>query len=354
MMLVILTTLPSGVNASAFFPGQGINDIGRGPVNLQELPVTPTPTPEQVEPTDENSVAPGLSFPTPGPLPVSAWRPPLYSVPWAVDSHDHFLFQRPIGADEINWPLADYRYGGIYFSPDVIHTGVDIPGKLGVPVLAAAAGKVIFAGYGLFTVEGNRDDPYGQAVAIRHDFGYGGESLYTIYAHMSSVNTSTGATVKAGETIGLVGNTGHTTGPHLHFEVRLGQNGFFKTRNPELWMAPPQGWGVLVARITDKRDKPLTHVNILVHSLENDREWQVRTYGPQVVNSDDYYNENLVLSDLPAGKYRIYYHYADRDFYGKFEIMPGQVTMVTFTGEKGFKTGDSPAMFTPRPATPAP
>ncbi len=82
-----------------------------------------------------------LVFPTPGPAPISAWRPPLYPVPWAAEEYDHFFFQRPIAADEINWPVADYRYGGIFFGPNIVHTGVDIDAPDGTPVLAAASRK---------------------------------------------------------------------------------------------------------------------------------------------------------------------------------------------------------------------
>jgi len=296
-----------------------------------------------------------VQFPTPGLLPVSAWRPPLYQIPWAQTEYDHFLFARPIAADVINWPLADYRYGGVYFAPNIVHTGVDIDAPTNTPVLAAAKGTVVWAGYGLFsTVEGNRSDPYGLAVAIRHEFGFQGQRLYTVYAHLSEINVTNGQVVQLGDEVGAVGETGHVTGPHLHFEVRLGKNDFFSTRNPELWMAPPQGWGVLAARIADKKDKTLTPVNLNIYSYQTRQEWEVRTYGPVAVNSDDKYHENLVLSDLPAGKYNIYYRYADRDFYGKFEIQPGQVTLVHFLGEKGFSTGLPTPVFTPQAATPSP
>ncbi len=187
-------------------------------------------------------------FPTPKPAPVSAWRPPLYPTPWAPTPQDHFYFARPIAADEVNWPLADYRYGGV-FLPDVVHTGIDIPAEIGVPVLAAGSGRVVWAGYGLFTGSEDLADPYGLAVAIRHDFGYQQEYLFTVYGHLSRVDVARGQQVQAGEVIGLTGETGKVTGPHLHFEVRVGRNTFSGSRNPELWLAPPQGWGILAGRV---------------------------------------------------------------------------------------------------------
>ncbi len=318
---------------------------------IAEQSLTPTPINTQVFGSPEIL---NLVFPTPGPAPISAWRPPLYPVPWAAGEHDHFFFQRPIAADEINWPVADYRYGGVFFGPSVVHTGVDIDAPLGTPVIAAASGKVVWVGYGLFTVQGNMDDPYGMAVAIRHDFGLNGKRMYTVYAHMRAINVIDGQRVKAGDQIGEVGETGATTGPHLHFEVRLGRNYFFDTRNPELWMAPPQGWGVLVGKITDKHGKTLTHKEVHVYALYNEHEWVVRSYGPQVVNPDDYYHENLVLSDLPAGKYRIKINYAEHDYYGNFEIYPGRITLISYAGENGFSQITLDPAFDPVPATPAP
>ena len=80
-----------------------------------------------------------LVLPTPGVEPVSGWRPPLYPIPWAVSSYDHFYFARPNPADQVNWPLADYRYGQMFFA-NVVHTGVDIDAFEGSPVLAAGPG----------------------------------------------------------------------------------------------------------------------------------------------------------------------------------------------------------------------
>ncbi len=324
------------------------------PTFITETPET-TPTLDLsqivIEEDPENI---NLFFPTPGPDPISAWRPPLYSIPWAASEHDHFFFQRPIAANEINWPVADYRYGGIFFGPDIVHTGVDIDAPSGTPVLAAAGGKVVWVGYGLFSVEGNMRDPYGLAVAIRHDFGYEGKRLYTIYAHMRAINVVKGQVLKPGDQLGEVGETGATTGPHLHFEVRLGRNYFFDTRNPELWMAPPHGWGVLVGGIADKKGKPLTHKEVHVYALDNNHEWTVRSYGPQVVNPDDYYQENMVLSDLPAGKYRLWINYAENDYYGKFEIQPGMITRIVFRGENGFSIKNDTFEFIPQEVTPVP
>lgn len=86
------------------------------------------------------------------------------------------------------------------------HMGVDIPGSLNTPIYAARKGKVIFAGY---------SGGYGNLVIVRHDKGY-----TTYYGHLNKITTRVGANVGTGTMIGKMGNTGNSTGSHLHFEVR--------------------------------------------------------------------------------------------------------------------------------------
>jgi len=297
-------------------------------------------------------------LPTPGAAPVSGWRPPLYPVPWALSAYDHFYFIRPIAADQVNWPVADYRYGGIFFAPNVVHTGVDIPAPEGTPIHAAGSGTVIWAGWGLFTGSPQNDkDPYGLAVAIRHDFGYQNQQLFTIYAHMSAVRAVVGQHVETGDEIGLVGATGETTGPHLHFEVRFPLNSFYNTYNPELWMVPPEGRGVLAGRIMETDGKPLHQIEVTVRSEQSGKFYTVKTYGERVVNADPHYNENMVLGDLPAGIYKITLRYEEKEQQFWVEIFPGQVTYFTFRGERGFKAGPPPTPylnFLPATATASP
>ena len=87
------------------------------------------------------------------------------------------------------------------------HKGVDLAARIGTPVRAAAAGRVIFAG---------RLGGYGLTVIIDHENG-----VSTLYGHLSVISVGPGERVKGGERIGLSGNSGLSTGPHLHFEVRV-------------------------------------------------------------------------------------------------------------------------------------
>jgi hypothetical protein len=192
-------------------------------------------------------------------------------------------------------------------------------------------------------VPGDRSDPYGKAVVIRHDFGYQGERLYTVYGHLSRVDVPRGQAIERGETLGLVGDTGRTTGPHLHFEIRWGQFTFFSTMNPELWLVPPQGWGVVAARLMDTRARLLDNYLIAIHSLESGQIWRAKTYDSSgALNLDPYYRENFVVSDLPAGRYEVRFSYGGRLQTLPVTIHPGRVTYFSFQGWKGFNTEPPP------------
>lgn len=296
--------------------------------STQILPIVITPQPTLKSTADIMQ----FSLPTPGLQPVSDWRPPLYPVPWAVSPFDHFYFTRPIAVDQNNWPNPDYRYGGIFFKPSAVHTGIDIPEDLGTPVLAAGAGEVIWAGWGLYTGDPkNTEDPYGLAVVIQHDFGYQDQLLYTVYAHLERVDVSPGEWLKSGALLGIVGQTGFTTGSHLHFEVRIGENSYYNTTNPELWLVPPVGSGVLVMRITDTYNNPLPNLEVTLKSTETKEEWNLHTYPALGVSSDPYYQENLVLNDLPEGSYSLSFLYIKEQKIN-FDIHAGQISFMSFRG----------------------
>ncbi|MFO7152021.1 MAG: peptidoglycan DD-metalloendopeptidase family protein [Bacillota bacterium] len=111
------------------------------------------------------------------------------------------------GSGRFIWPVSGRitsrfgNRGGEY------HTGLDIANSTGTPVRAAGSGVVTFAG---------RSGGYGNLVIINH-----GGGVETYYAHLSTISVSKGDNVSSGQVIGKVGTTGRTTGPHLHFEVRV-------------------------------------------------------------------------------------------------------------------------------------
>jgi murein DD-endopeptidase MepM/ murein hydrolase activator NlpD len=93
----------------------------------------------------------------------------------------------------------------------IMHTGLDISRPTGTPVVAADGGQVFFAGW---------RGGYGRAIILNHGT-QGSASYATLYGHLSGIAVASGSTVSKGQVIGYVGSTGFSTGPHLHFEVRV-------------------------------------------------------------------------------------------------------------------------------------
>ncbi|QAT48416.1 peptidase M23 [Caproiciproducens sp. NJN-50] len=127
------------------------------------------------------------------------------------------------------WPVPSCTSITSGFGPrwGTVHKGIDISrsGIYGAQIVAADSGKVMQAGYGNY---GTGYGGYGNVVAIDHGGGYS-----TLYGHMSRVAVSKGQQVTKGQTIGYVGSTGDSSGPHCHFEIRV--NGVAK--NPLNWFS---------------------------------------------------------------------------------------------------------------------
>ncbi|MFI9328212.1 M23 family metallopeptidase [Kitasatospora sp. NPDC052868] len=157
--------------------------------NLQAPEPAPAPAPSSdqapaAEPAPEPAPAPAPEpAPAPAPAPAPEWSAP---VPGAPTSN-------PYG-------VANPEYAAGY------HTGVDFAVAPGTPLLAVGNATVVSAGW---------DGAYGKEVVLRLADG-----RYAQYAHMSALAVSAGERVSAGEQIGRSGNTGNSTGPHLHFEIR--------------------------------------------------------------------------------------------------------------------------------------
>jgi len=115
------------------------------------------------------------------------------------------------------WPISGHINSGFgyRFHPihrrTIMHTGLDIGGPNGGAIHAADGGQVIWAGW---------KGGYGKAIMINHGTR-NGHNLITLYGHMSALAVSTGQSVGKGQVIGYEGSTGYSTGPHLHFEVRV-------------------------------------------------------------------------------------------------------------------------------------
>ncbi|MEI6378115.1 MAG: peptidoglycan DD-metalloendopeptidase family protein [Candidatus Falkowbacteria bacterium] len=111
----------------------------------------------------------------------------------------------PMAGTKLNWPTEGFRITQYY---SWAHNGLDIANKVGTPIYAAAAGTVETAGW--------NNGGYGNQIVINH-----GGGMKTRYGHMSALSVHVGDTVTKGQYIGAMGSTGHSTGPHVHFEVMI-------------------------------------------------------------------------------------------------------------------------------------
>ncbi|MET9377592.1 M23 family metallopeptidase [Streptomyces sp. NPDC002992] len=128
---------------------------------------------------------------------------------------------KPVGGYTLT---ASYNQGGAMWASK--HSGQDFAVPVGTPVKAAGAGTVVKAG-----PNGGGDGPaYGNAIVVKHANG-----KYSQYAHLSKINVHLGQKVAAGQKIAASGNTGNSSGPHLHFEIRTTPN-YGSSLNPAAFL----------------------------------------------------------------------------------------------------------------------
>ena len=160
----------------------------------------------------------GMELFVPGavrPLDVPALPPGVLPEP---EPEPQALPRAPPKDPSLRWPLQGVLYSRFGVRQGQRHDGIDIAAPEGTPVTAAASGTVVYTG---------RQSGYGAIVILRHSNG-----LVTLYAHNSAVLVKEGDEVAAGTPIAKVGQSGRTTGPHLHFEVREGT----RPRNPLFYL----------------------------------------------------------------------------------------------------------------------
>ena len=114
------------------------------------------------------------------------------------------LFRSGVGV--FIWPTGARYLSGYDYNPSANHPAIDIAGDIGNPVWASDNGVVVYSGWSNYG--------YGNLVVIDHGNGW-----QTLYAHLNSISVVCGQGVNQGQTIGGLGTTGKSTGPHLHYEM---------------------------------------------------------------------------------------------------------------------------------------
>ncbi len=287
---------------------------------------------------------------------VAQFQPPPEQLPLSLQPFDHFFFTRPVDASGNSASIFYYTYGARWQGTARVHHGVDIPNPIGEQVLAAAGGTVFYSG--IVSEDGEYEGmelyaSYGNFIVIEHEFTVDGKPIYTLYAHLAARLVSEGERVAINDVIGLVGNTGIVTGPHVHFEVRYGTNSYWSTRNPLLWIAPYLNHGVIAGRITDERGNFIDELSIQLirggRTVDRTVTYAQPNGGisrPFRVVPDDNWRENYVFGDVPAGTYQVVAIVDGRRFQQTIEVRPGMVNWV-----EEFRL--NPPESTPAPTLPA-
>jgi len=328
-------TLPASIQATS----TPFNAFDVGQANNSSVADVATPT--VLAPTATNvgdEIVITVEYVTRAP---SEWQPPPLIPPLSRDplGRDHYWLTRPVDSNANNAVLFYYPYGSDgpeKDNPFRVHHGIDMPNPIGQAVRAAGSGTVVWAADG----RSQQDVPifqnspsYGNVIVIEHDFGYRGQPIYTLYAHLSASLIEAGQYVEAGEVIGQVGNSGRVTGPHVHFEVRVGENAYRATYNPALWMVPYVGHGVIVGRVIDNDENLVQDADITVRNRSNGLVQDTTTTYIQLgtsfdVNADPVWDENFVVADVPVGRYDVIATINGERVIRQVDVIEGTTTFV--------------------------
>jgi hypothetical protein len=287
-------------------------------------PATATPTP----------IPPTVTFePTVTPLPT--FTPTVTPVPCDPATADFCIvsglqiFRRPIDAPGNDVIDTTYLFGSTQDGKRTPHHGVEFPNAAGTPVLAVYDGTVFYAGDDLTTKFGPVNNFYGNLVILQHNLP--SQTVYTLYAHLSKVDAVTGQTVKAGDKIGEVGQTGWAIGSHLHFEVRFDPADYNSDVNPELWLVPSdEGAGTAVIRLEfENGTRAWAPLDVQYYPDVNGtaaQSWMPEMYPDELLTSYNW--ENYLVGELPPGHYHVQFLWRSAWVTREFDVEAGKVTKV--------------------------
>jgi len=249
-------------------------------------------------------------------------------------------FRRPIERGDNSYIDQTYRYGSTMGGNFQQHQGVEFNNADGTPVYAIGAGKVVYAGpaeQGALTVAILHDSVLGTPQGPRR--------IFSVYYHNSALEVSAGERVSGGQLISRVGNTGRATNDHLHLEVHAApgtdpaqvvdslQRFPPYTTNPELWIEPIPGTGLVAGRVVDAAGQPVPQARI--HGLIKPDPAETpfsfaETYGDKA-HSHPLYGEHFAVSDVPPGEYVLGVEIGGRRIFRKVTVEAGLLTWVVFS-----------------------
>ncbi|TLN14254.1 M23 family metallopeptidase [bacterium] len=309
---------------------------------------SPPPAMSPPGPTSTSTLLPttaATQTPTVEPSPTATLTPTPFSPEgcsrdFCVVAGDFWL-QRPISASAQQTVDGSYLYGSSQNGQRIVHSGVEFYNAFGTPVLAAADGRVVYAGNDEDTAFAPWTHFYGNLVILEHATPHNG-TLYSLYAHLSEIDVVQGGTVQAGQVIGKVGMSGSAIGSHLHFEVRTDPLNYSTTRNPLLYLAPLNNangtaLAVLAGQLIDATGQFISTPQLVIEQLDlpestAPQRFYIETYAAKIASDPDW-QENFVLSDLQPGRYRVSFVYHGRLLEHFITLTAGQLTYLSLQVE---------------------
>lgn len=270
--------------------------------------VEPQFQPQSQEPQPQ-AVAPSSTYPF-----ATVLGPEWESfTPLSSEEIDHYWLGLAFPAGYNQFYSPSYQFGSTAGGRYRPHHGVDISNPLGTPVIAMAGGEVIHAGPDNPTLLGPYNNFYGNSVVVRLERTLptpeGEKEVFLLYGHLNEVFAERGQRLNPGDSVGTVGMTGIAIGPHLHVEIRVGQNSYMTAVNPVLWMQPPRGTGSVAIRLLNAQGQSWAGARVSLLRYEGESARWVRTVetyrSEERLRGNPLWGENGAASNLTAGAYYI-------------------------------------------------
>lgn len=322
------------------------------PTNTTEPlpPASPTPAPTETPAATSASAStpiPATAVPTSTPDTSGVGLPCPDAPPLKPDYATHVLSAQP-------WPTPDlsatrpplslanplpaaarntgYPYGSDGSGRYLLHNGLDMAHEEDALAGAVGDGRVIVARDDLDEMFGWRCDWYGQLVVIELHETLGGRPVYALYGHVKDVQVSEGQLVERGEPIARGGAAGVAVVPHLHLEIRVGENTFGATSNPLLWIEPWNGGGVVAGRLLDPDGRAWQGVTVTLIDRRGESQflntWTYLDDPDHLIRPDPALGENFVFGPVSAGSYDVYAKIQGVEYRRTIEVNEGQLTTV--------------------------
>ncbi|MCL7983086.1 MAG: peptidoglycan DD-metalloendopeptidase family protein, partial [marine benthic group bacterium] len=273
---------------------------------------------------------------------LCAWRDDFRSYPAGgpgiVEPSDrsHFRFRRPVLRADNPHLDQTYTYGSTMGGNFQQHQGVEFNVPEGTPIHSIGDGEVAFAG---------QAEAGALTVVIRHDEPIEGQTVWSTYFHNSELLVETGQRVGERDPIARAGNTGRATNDHLHLEIHTTPADADPsvvvspeeryppyTRNPQLWIDPLPGTGVIAGRVFDGSGNSVPGARVYGVTKPEPTETPfsfAETYEDRA-NPDPVFGEHFAIGDVPAGVYVLGVQVDGAKIWRTVRVAEGRVTEVDF------------------------